>query len=67
MASQEFWGRLQHEIDVLVGSRDAEQLLGVRDGFRRYFRLGARPGPALSVPSGLDTGGGSLLSTSAEA
>lgn len=67
MASQEFWGRLQHEIDVLVGSRDAEQLLGVRDGFRRYFRLGARPGPALSVRSGLDTEGGSLLSTSAEA
>ncbi len=67
MAGREFWGRLQHEIDVLVGSRDAEQLLGVRDGFRRYFRLGAGPGPALSVRSGVGVESGAHLWTSAEA
>lgn len=50
---KEFWSRLQDSVDVLVASRDPEHLLGVRDGFRRFFWHGlgrdvsvvVRPGP----------------------
>jgi len=51
---KEFWRRLQANVDVVVASRDPEHLLGVRDGFRRFFHYGlqrdvaiaVRPGPA---------------------
>jgi non-canonical (house-cleaning) NTP pyrophosphatase len=51
---KEFWSRLQDSVDVLVASRDSEHLLGVRDGFRRFFWHGlgrdvsvvVKPGPA---------------------
>lgn len=35
---KEFWSCFQHGVDVVVASRDADQLLGVRDGFRRYVQ-----------------------------
>lgn len=51
MQVRQFWGRLQHDVEVLVASRDAEQLLGVRDGFRRHFHRVMGPSPAVSVRS----------------
>lgn len=51
---KEFWSRLQHSAEVVVASRDAEQLLGVRDGFRRYLDgLGGSPTLAVrQAPAG---------------
>lgn len=35
---RDFWRSLQTGIEVAVGSTHPEKLLGVRDGFREYFR-----------------------------
>jgi non-canonical (house-cleaning) NTP pyrophosphatase len=41
-----FWQRLQSGIEVAVAGPSPEKLLGVRDGFLRFFRDGrGRPGP----------------------
>ena len=51
----------------MVASRDAALLLGVRDGFRRYFELGLGPNPLVSVRPGACIEEASSIRTSAEA
>ena len=45
----DFWARLPTGIEVAVGSNDPEKLLGVRDGFLRYFRDGLLQPVSVSV------------------
>lgn len=50
---RDFWQRLQTGVEVAVAGPTSDKLLGVRDGFQRYFRDGL--GHALSlavVPQG---------------
>lgn len=63
---KEFWSRFQNKVDVVVASRDAEQLLGVRDGFRRYFQRSMGPRPRVSVRSAAEAEETSTIWTSAE-
>lgn len=52
---REFWQRFQTGIDVAVGSDLPDKLLGVRDGFVRYFHHGLhRPVPVSVVPQPQD-------------
>lgn len=47
----EFWTRIQSGIDVAVGTVDSVKLLGVRDGFLRYFHDGlVQPVPVAVSP-----------------
>ncbi len=47
---RDFWQRFQTGIDVAVGGDAADKLLGVRDGFQRYFRHAMqRPTQPISV------------------
>ncbi len=62
---KEFWSRFQHSADVLVASRDSDQLLGVSDGFRRYLR-GLDREMALSVDPDPEAHEESMLWTTAE-
>jgi non-canonical (house-cleaning) NTP pyrophosphatase len=46
-----FWDRFQTGIEIAVGSSASHKLLGVRDGFLRYFHEGLhRPIPVVIVP-----------------
>lgn len=46
-----FWERFQTGIEIAVGSAAPHKLLGVRDGFLRYFHEGMqRPVPVVIVP-----------------
>ena len=46
-----FWRRFQGGIEVAVASAAADKLLGIRDGFVRYFHEGlGRPIPVAVVP-----------------
>ena len=46
-----FWERLGSGVEVAVASADSEKLLGVREGFLRYFHDGLdRPVPVVVVP-----------------
>ena len=46
-----FWRRFQGGIEVAVASAAADKLLGIRDGFMRYFHDGlGRPIPIAVVP-----------------
>ncbi len=46
-----FWERFQTGIEIAVGSAAPHKLLGVRDGFLRYFHEGVhRPVPVVIVP-----------------
>ena len=48
-----FWERFQTGIEIAVGSSASHKLLGVRDGFLRYFHEGLqRPMPIVIVPHG---------------
>lgn len=48
-----FWERFQTGIEIAVGSSASHKLLGVRDGFLRYFHEGLqRPIPVVIVPHG---------------
>ncbi len=50
-----FWRRFQTGIEVGVGGDTPDKLLGVRDGFRRYFRRGFdRPVSVSVVPRSQD-------------
>jgi non-canonical (house-cleaning) NTP pyrophosphatase len=62
---KEFWSRFQHSADVVVAGRDADQLLGVRDGFRRFL-AGLDREMTLSVQPGPTSGEGGALWTTAE-
>ena len=56
---KDFFVRLQAGVDVAVAEPSPEHLLGVRDGFLRYFELGLRHALPVSVraePS-VETGG----------
>lgn len=58
---RDFWQRLQTGVEVAVADRRSEVLLGVRDGFRRYFEATpGRPVPIVVIPHG-DTGVHPLL------
>ena len=55
-----FWRRFQDGVEVAVGSNAPDKLLGVRDGFLRYFYEGLdQPVPVAVVPQTLteDRGG----------
>jgi hypothetical protein len=57
---RQFWHRFQDGIEVAVAGSSADSLLGVRDGFLRYFRHGLeRPVPVAVVtqPAGEERGG----------
>lgn len=46
-----FWERFQTGIEIAVGSSASHKLLGIRDGFLRYFHEGLhRPIPVVIVP-----------------
>ena len=48
-----FWDTFQSGIEIAVGSSASHKLLGVRDGFLRYFHEGVhRPIPVVIVPHG---------------
>ncbi len=47
----EFWTRFRSGLDIAVGSADSEKLLGVRDGFLRYFHEGLERPVPVSVAS----------------
>lgn len=48
-----FWDRFQKGIEIAVGSSASHKLLGVRDGFLRYFHDGLhRFAPVVIVPHG---------------
>jgi non-canonical (house-cleaning) NTP pyrophosphatase len=48
-----FWERFQTGIEIAVGSSASHKLLGVRDGFLRYFQEGLqRPIPVVIIPHG---------------
>lgn len=49
-----------------MASRDSDQLLGVRDGFRRYLVRGLGRNTSVSVRSGATRGNSSSIWTSAE-
>lgn len=52
---KEFWRRLQTGVEISVASAEASHLLGVRDGFRRYFAEGLRRSlPTVVVPQAID-------------
>ncbi|HEX4955607.1 MAG TPA: DUF84 family protein [Thermoanaerobaculia bacterium] len=51
MQTRDFWPRLRTGIEVAVAGTDSERLLGVREGFLRYFHDGLRrPTPVAVVP-----------------
>ena len=48
-----FWSRILRGLEVAVGAAGSEELVGVRQGFRRYFHQGARRSmPIAVVPQG---------------
>jgi non-canonical (house-cleaning) NTP pyrophosphatase len=48
---REFWSRFQSGVEVAVDTAGSDRLLGVRDGFLRYFHDGLeRPVPVAVVP-----------------
>jgi uncharacterized protein DUF84 len=48
---RDFWARFQSGIEVAVDTGSPDRLLGVRDGFLRYFHDGLdRPAPVAVVP-----------------
>lgn len=48
---RDFWGRFQTGVEVAVDTAGSDRLLGVRDGFLRYFHDGLeRPVPVAVVP-----------------
>jgi non-canonical (house-cleaning) NTP pyrophosphatase len=46
---REFWSRFQSGVEVAVDSAGSDRLLGVRDGFRRYFHDGLEPPVPVAV------------------
>ncbi len=55
---RDFWHRFQSGIDVAVAGNLPDKLLGVRDGFLRYFQERyTRAGPIRVVPLPLDEAG----------
>ncbi len=53
-----FWNRFQAGIEVAVASAAPDKLLGVRDGFLRYFHQGlGRPIPVAVVQQQVEEGG----------
>jgi len=51
MLLSEFWARFRSGVEVVVGSSEPDKLLGIRDGFLRYFHDGLeRPVPVAVVP-----------------
>lgn len=46
---KDFWSRLQSGVEVAVASQSAEVLLGVRDGFLRYFERDLRAPVSVAV------------------
>ncbi len=65
--SKEFWRRFQTGIQVAVGSDVPDKLLGVRDGFLRYFRDGLeRPVPVAVIPQPQDEAATPLPLTDSE-
>lgn len=59
---RDFWQRLQTGVEVAVADSRPEVLLGVRDGFRRYFEATpGRPVPIAVIPHGDAAGGHPLL------
>lgn len=62
-----FWQRFQTGIDVAVGGDAPDKLLGVRDGFRRYFQRGLERSVPVSVaPQPEDDAGTPLPVTDVE-
>ncbi len=52
---KEFWSRFQSGVEVAVGSDVPDKLLGVREGFMRYFHDGLeRPVPVAVLPQPQD-------------
>ncbi len=49
MQTSDFWPRLRTGIEVAVAGSDAERLLGVREGFLRYFHDGLRRATPVAV------------------
>lgn len=49
MQAKEFWRGLQRGVEVAVAGSGPELLLGVRDGFRRYFHERGPSSPAIAV------------------
>jgi non-canonical (house-cleaning) NTP pyrophosphatase len=46
---RDFWRRLQTGVEVAVAVPTPEKLLGVRDGFVRYFQEGLQQAPSVAV------------------
>jgi non-canonical (house-cleaning) NTP pyrophosphatase len=56
-----FWDRFQVGVEVAVAGGSADSLLGVRDGFVRYFQEGLEnPVPVAVVPQKTEVGHGGL-------
>jgi hypothetical protein len=68
-AGRDFWRRFQggSGMEVTVDGLGSDRLLGVRDGFRRYFHDGLdRPVPVVVVPQETETEPGRGLAASDE-
>lgn len=66
MSMADFWRALSLGIEVAVSSRDSDQHLGVRDGFRRFFHSGLRRDVSIVVKASLSQSAAAPLRSSEE-
>ncbi len=66
MGFGQFWETFQSGVEIAVGGTDPDKLLGVRDGFQRYFHDGLRRPVAITVHPEEEPDAGTVLPFSDE-